>query len=109
MTKEYIILRVPHRGNPTAQYMSQRELDKRHACAGDDNSFDQAPLEWMLDDLSFGAAYESPEDVKSALDWLRDVAPRIGQCGPMVAAAVLEAEAVEMGWIEALGLNMEGA
>jgi hypothetical protein len=106
---EYIILRVPHRGNPTAQYMSQRELERRHALADDNRAFDQEPLAWMLDDLSFGAAYESSESVKTALDWLRTSGPRIGQCGPMLAAAVLEAEAVEMGWLEAPGLNMEGA
>jgi len=108
MEKEYIILRVPHRGDPTAQYMTAQELDRRHASASDDKSFDQDPLEWMLDDLSFGAAYDSPDDVKAALIWLRDAGPRVGQCGPMVAAAVLEAEAVEMGWLEAPGLNMEG-
>jgi len=99
MEKEYIILRVPHRGNPTAQFMSQRELERRHASASDDKAFDQNPLEWILDDLSYGAAYESPEDVKTALDWLRTSGPRIGQCGPRVAAAVLETEAVQRGWI----------
>jgi len=109
LTEEYIILRVPHRGNPTAQYMTAQELNRRHACAGDDKSFDQAPLEWMLDDLSFGAAYDSPDAVKDALIWLRDAGPRVGQCGPLVAAAVLEAEAVEMGWVEAPGLNIKGA
>ena len=108
MEKEYIILRVPHRGNPTAQYMSQRELDRRHASANDDKSFDQDPLDWILDDLSYGAAYDSPDAVRAALIWLRDAGPRVGQCGPMVAAAVLEAEAVEMGWIKASSLNMDG-
>jgi hypothetical protein len=109
MEKEYIILRVPHRGDPTAQYMTARELERRHASASDDKALDQDPLEWILDGLSFGAAYDSPDYVKAALIWLRDVAPRIGQCGPMVVAAVLEAEATDMGWLEAPGLNMEGA
>jgi hypothetical protein len=51
-------------------------------------------------DLSYYSLITTPDECREMLEYLEgDRAPRIGQCGPVRAASVLQQRAILLGWI----------